>query len=100
LSGNGELLLRVVKADQDARAADQHARLELKRLALESRRLDLLEQKVAQADAARDCTASTALTMDEKESRLREIFGLEQITPIRSNVPPIEAPAGSPVAPN
>lgn len=54
-------------------------KLELKErdVALTERRIKLLEQKAAQADAARGVTADVALTPAEREAKLKEIFGLK-----------------------
>jgi hypothetical protein len=54
------------------------AKLELKKKdqQIAERRVKLLEQKAAQADAAKDVTADQALTPAEREAKLKEIFGL------------------------
>ena len=43
---------------------------------LTERRLQLLEKKAAQADAAENVTRDSALTPAEREAKLKEIFGL------------------------
>lgn len=46
------------------------------RMRLDSRKVDLLEKKAAQADAAAAALQDTALTPEERERRVREVFGL------------------------
>jgi hypothetical protein len=49
--------------------------LEKKRLALEARRVATLEKKAAQADATSTVLAEPTLTREEREQRLKEIYG-------------------------
>jgi hypothetical protein len=47
-----------------------------KRVLIEERKLILLEKKSATADAAREALASMELTEEQKQQRIRELFGI------------------------
>jgi hypothetical protein len=68
----GKLLDSIIKAKkQDFTEKIQTAKHEL-----EQRRVDLMEKKAAQADKAKDVTGNEALTAEEKQARLKQIFGM------------------------
>lgn len=46
------------------------------KLSLDARRVKLLEAKAAQADQAKNVTADAALTPEQRDAKLKEIFGL------------------------
>lgn len=54
----------------------QSLALKKQQLGLDSRKLALLEKKAAQADAARNTTADDSLTPEQKDAKLRQIFGM------------------------
>lgn len=64
----GRLILEERKASSSAKLKEQE-------LALETRRVNMLEQKAAQADKARD-VMEAKLSPEEQQQRLRQIFGL------------------------
>lgn len=68
----GNLVALVLEHDK-SRAA--HA-LKEKDLEIKERRIVLLEQKAAQADAAKATLGDAALTEEQKRERLRQIFGM------------------------
>jgi hypothetical protein len=47
-----------------------------KRTKLESRRITILERKAAQADKAEAALKDQSLTMEERQAKLREVFGI------------------------
>lgn len=63
---------------RDARAWKQARELRLKERALElmERRVKVAEAKASQADAARQVAGDGALSAEEKQQRMKEIFGL------------------------
>ncbi len=50
--------------------------IQKERLSLDARKVALLEQKAAQADAAKAVTQNNTLTPQERDAKLKEIFGL------------------------
>jgi len=56
--------------------AGKDRELKAQKLALDERRVKLLEEKAAKAEAAEGTLKDTTLTPEEKQARIREIFGL------------------------
>ena len=52
-------------------------KLQQQKLTNDSRRVALLEKKAAQADAAKEVTKSLDLTPEQRDEKLKEIFGLK-----------------------
>lgn len=67
--------LAIETQDSESWARVQKLRLSQQQQALEERRIQVLEKKAAEADKAREVMA-TELTPEQKQSRLREIFGM------------------------
>ena len=70
LAGNfGSLILEERKAATNAKFKDRD-------LSIKERRIVLLEQKAAQFDQAKKTLGDAALTEEQKQQRIRQIFGL------------------------
>ena len=52
------------------------AAMDREKLDLEKRKVALAEQKAAERDEAKEITSNDALTADEKQARLKQIFGM------------------------
>lgn len=68
----GEELERLVKLSVQCNEQSLRER----GLLIEERRVKLLEAKAAQSDQIKDITANAEITPEEKERRIREIFGM------------------------
>lgn len=64
-----EFVVKLVKLSVDSG-------LKAKKLELDERRIELLEQKAKQADQAAAAVKDDGLTAEEKQARLRQIFGM------------------------
>lgn len=71
-----QLSQRDRELDINAKSTDAKARQKDAQIDLEKRRVELLEKKAAQADAAKAVVQNKVLTPEERAARMREIFGV------------------------
>jgi len=74
--GDGKLFAAILDRVLAKRTGETRARQKDAELQIKQRRLTLLEQKAAQADRTRETLQDAKLTMEQKQSRLKEVYGL------------------------
>jgi hypothetical protein len=80
LFAHGQRMFESMAIDQedgDAWTKLQTLRLKAASVKIDQRRLDLLEKRAAQAEAAEKAAGDSTLTPEEKSARIRQIFGLQ-----------------------
>lgn len=68
--------VQIASLDLEERKARTKAKNEERKISISERRVTLLEKKAAQADQASGVMQNRALTVEEKQARMKEIFGI------------------------